>query len=194
MPSFLPLRWAKKPSRQLLWLWLERDMRNLSGETGLDAACGFMENKPFFNTQHYIGIDLDRDRVNRGMKKHPDAIGEVLRIEDLDHRHQADVVLCVQTIGTNIHFVQANAREAVKKLVEATRHGGTLILNIGAKCSQKGITEELQRSFEHIEIRRYGRRIRAVPRPLSLAIAHLMNVFPALRGSRKLYCICRGRK
>lgn len=190
----LPRRLASKPSRQLLWLWLEKDMKNLHGEIGLDAACGLFENKRFFRTKRYIGIDADDQRIEAGLKQHPDAEGEAIKIEDLGERHAADVVLCVQAIGTNVKFESENALKAVEKLIEVTRPGGALIVNVGSKSPTHGIESALRAAFEHVEIRRYGRRMASFPVPLPQIIAYFMNAFQSLRGDTKIYCLCKGKR
>ena len=61
----LPRHLASKPSRQLLRLWLEKEMKDLHGEIGLDAACGlFSRIKFFFATKRCIGVDVDKDRMS----------------------------------------------------------------------------------------------------------------------------------
>ena len=190
----LPRRLASKPSRQLLWLWLEKDMKHLQGEIGLDAACGLFENKRFFRTKRYIGVDANQERIETGLKRHPDAEGEAIKIEDLGERHAADIVLCVQVIGTDVKFESENALKAVKKLIQVTRPGGALIVNIGSKSPTNGIVAALRAAFEYVEVRRYGRRMASFPVPLPQIIAHLMNRFQSLRGDNKVYCLCKGKQ
>lgn len=192
--KFLPVRWSPRSSKQLLWLWLEEDMRGLKGGLGLDAACGFMENRRFFKTDRYLGIDINADRIEAGLRKYLDAEAKVARIEELDESYAADVVLCVQTIGTHAAFSNDKALTAVQNLIAATREGGTLIVNIGLKCVHDGIEDLLRSSFENVDARYYGRKSRILIQPLPLITAHIFKYFPKFRGNSKVYFVCTNRK
>ena len=61
------LRLSLKPSKQLLWLWLWREMRASRGrDLGIDAGCGLMQNRMLFETDDYVGIDVDADHHRHG--------------------------------------------------------------------------------------------------------------------------------
>ena len=71
---YLPrkLRLSLKPSKQLLWLWLWREMRISRGKVlGIDAGCGLMQNRMFFETEEYLGIDIDANRLAYNKKWFP---------------------------------------------------------------------------------------------------------------------------
>ena len=51
---------SKRPSKQLLWFWMEKLYKKSEGyKIGLDVACGDMSMCTYFKTKEYIGIDLD---------------------------------------------------------------------------------------------------------------------------------------
>lgn len=186
-------RFSRNPSKQLLWLWLARDMQRLRGRRGLDAACGLMENRRFFQTETYFGFDADANRLDIAKKQNPDVEAVHMQISDASKEHESDVVLCVQTLGANKFFDHTATLDAVQSLIEVTKAGGSLILNVGAKSSHAGLLDILRRSFETVTVRRYGGYNAELPVLLSLLVACAFFLFPAIRGSKKIYCLCQNK-
>lgn len=52
------LRKSSRPEKQLLWIWVQRDMKKLSGSVGLDLAGGEMSNYQLFQVDQYICVDI----------------------------------------------------------------------------------------------------------------------------------------
>jgi SAM-dependent methyltransferase len=190
------LRLSLKPAKQLLWLFLWRDMRFSKGmEIGIDAGCGRMENKPLFQTSRYVGIDVDKDRLSEAHRRNPDA--EVINapIEDVGDL-KGDMVLCVQVMH-NRFFKVENTLPAVSALVQMVRPNGALIFNFGRPSFpyESQIDGLLAPAFSSVKKRKYG-ALSASQTVLAPLLALAMFVVPALRkgrGFHKTYYVCRGR-
>jgi SAM-dependent methyltransferase len=190
------LRLSLKPAKQLLWLFLWRDMRFSKGmEIGIDAGCGRMENKSLFQTSRYVGIDVDKDRLSEAHRRNPDA--EVINapIEDVGDL-KGDMVLCVQVMH-NRFFKVENTLPAVSALVQMVRPNGALIFNFGRPSFpyESQIDGLLAPAFSSVKKRKYG-ALSASQTVLAPLLALAMFVVPALRKGRsfhKTYYVCRGR-
>jgi SAM-dependent methyltransferase len=190
------LRLSLKPAKQLLWLFLWRDMWFSKGmEIGIDAGCGRMENKPLFQTSRYVGIDVDKDRLSEAHRRNPDA--EVINapIEDVGDL-KGDMVLCVQVMH-NRFFKVENTLPAVSALVQMVRPNGALIFNFGRPSFpyESQIDGLLAPAFSSVKKRKYG-ALSASQTVLAPLLALAMFVVPALRkgrGFHKTYYVCRGR-
>lgn len=189
-------RLSLNPSKQLLWFWLCWDMRlSKDKSTGIDAGCGFMQNKPMFRTKEYIGVDIDQARLDSGMKRHPEAKAVRSRIEDIAGV-SGDFVLCVQVLH-NKFFDAAKTVMAVQKLAETVQEGGTLVFNIGRKnmIYEAEIDRIVGSSFSKVKKRKYG-AFASNRSPLGPLIAVLMLMIPPLRtmgGVRKILYTCQQR-
>jgi len=190
------LRLSLKPAKQLLWLFLWRDMRLSKGmEIGIDAGCGRMENKHLFQTGRYVGIDVDTDRLAKAHRQHPDAQVINSPIENAGNV-SGDMVLCVQVMH-NRFFQVENTLAAVSALVNMVRPNGALIFNFGRPSFpfESDVDALLATAFAQVKKRKYGAwsANQTLFAPL-LALA--MFVIPALRkgrGFHKIYYVCRGR-
>ena len=190
------LRLSLKPAKQLLWLFLWRDMRLSKGmEIGIDAGCGHMENKHLFRTDRYVGIDVDTDRLAEAHRQHPDA--QVINgpIEDVGEV-SGDMVLCVQVMH-NRYFKVENTLAAVNALVNMVRPNGALIFNFGRPSFPYEADADtiLAAAFASVKKRKYG-ALSANQTVFAPLLALAMFVVPALRkgrGIHKIYYVCRGR-
>lgn len=193
----MQFRYSDKPAKQLLWYFLMGDMRlSVNYEIGIDAGCGHMENKGWFKTQRYIGIDVDQDRLDLAQANHSDAEIINAKIEEITGL-VGDIVLCVQVMN-NRYFDVENTYVATKALIEMVRPGGVLIFNISRKAFkfEEEILMLLERSFDTIKVRKYG-ALSAIRTVFSPLIAGLMYIFPFLRkglGYQKIYYVCKGRR
>jgi hypothetical protein len=191
-----PLRLSLKPAKQLLWLFLWRDMAVSKGmEIGIDAGCGRMENKPLFQTTRYLGIDVDKERLAEAHRRNPDS--EVINgpIEDVGDL-KGDMVLCVQVMH-NRFFKVENTVDAVTAMVNMVRPNGALIFNFGRPSFlyEAEVDEVLAPAFVSVKKRKYG-ALSANQTIFAPVLALAMFFIPALRkgrGFRKTYYLCRGR-
>jgi trans-aconitate methyltransferase len=190
------LRLSLKPAKQLLWLFLWRDMRLSQGmEIGIDAGCGRMENKYLFQTERYVGIDVDTDRLAEAHRQHPDAQVINSPIEDAGDV-SGDMVLCVQVMH-NRFFKVENTLAAVSALVNMVRPNGALIFNFGRPSFrfEAEVDAILAPAFAQVKKRKYG-AWSANQTVFAPVLALAMFMIPALRkgrGFHKTYYVCRGR-
>ena len=194
------LRLSLLPSKQLLWLWLWREMRASRGkEFGIDAGCGLMQNRALFDTAYYVGIDVDQERLDADRVRYPGVrtiCSEIEKAPELLDR-LGDVVLCVQVMH-NRHFVTGRTIPTIAALCRMLRPGGLLIFNIGARNMpfEDKIDSLLEGKFERIDKRPYG-AFSAKESYFSPVLAGLMFLSPSLRlwgGAGKILYICHGRK
>ena len=190
------LRLSLKPAKQLLWLFLWRDMRHSRGmESGIDAGCGRMENKHLFQTARYIGIDVDQDRLAEAKRQNPDAEIICAPIEEV-RGVMGDMVLCVQVMH-NRFFKVENTVDAVTAMVNMVRPNGALIFNFGRPSFlyEAEVDEVLAPAFVSVKKRKYG-ALSANQTIFAPVLALAMFFIPALRKGRefrKTYYLCRGR-
>lgn len=200
LANCLPWRVSNRPSKQLLYMWLARDMRHLRGEIGLDAGCGDMGNRCYFRTSRYLGVEVDASRLEAALEKNRDerVSGIVCRIEDLPATYQADAVLCVQATGGK-HNDLASLTALIDKLIALTKPGGSLIFNTGKKRLHDQFTARLNEAFSNVTIRRsidlsaYGLP-KHVPIAFSILLAYLVRAIPSMRRGSKFYFLCRNKR
>ncbi len=178
-----------------MWMWLARDMQLSEGAAvGLDLACGPMRHRPNFLTDRYVGVDLNPERIERGLAKHPDATGIVAGLEDIDEDTTGDFVICIETLGINLRFDVGKMMLVMHKIVDAVRPDGTLIFNIGVDGGfETQVDELLHASFKDVDKREYGAGHDRTSTFISYTRAKLMHWFPRLRhgSKRKAYYLCR---
>lgn len=192
------LRYSGKPSKQLLWLFLARDMPASRGrELGIDVGCGPMRNRPFFETRRYLGYDIDVGRLVAGRRRFPGALAVAGRAEQ-DCGLRADVVLCVQMF-VNYQFAIEDTPAAVRNLIGMTRPGGLLIFNISKRnfAYEGEIDTMLADAFGRVDKVRYGALSAPDVGLLSPLVALAMLLLAPLRrgrGYQKIYYRCRDRR
>lgn len=189
-------RYSSRPSKQLVWYWLMRDMR-LSNqfEVGVDAGCGLMENRPWFRTKKYIGIDLDEYRLKTGKAKYPEA--EIIRgrLEEIENVF-GGFVLCVQVLTAN-NVDPEFTMPVVKSLVQMVEEKGVLVFNISKMYLgyEKEIDNHLCQYFSVIKKLKYG-ALSGRDTCFAPLIALFMYFIPFLRYGKnytKIYYICIDR-
>ncbi len=194
------LRLSLKPSKQLLWFWLWREMRASHGRAlGIDAGCGLMQNRMLFETKDYVGIDVDAGRLEANKVRYP---GVRTICTEIEHAKETadlmgDVVLCVQVMH-NRFFKTERTVATVSAMCGMLRPGGMLIFNLGHRNMpfEGEIDELLAEQFAKVKKRPYG-ALSSNETYLSPLLAGLMYLLPPLRllgGARKLLYVCHGRK
>ncbi|HJP21510.1 MAG TPA: methyltransferase domain-containing protein [Alphaproteobacteria bacterium] len=190
-------RLSKKPAKQLLYLFLWRDLRLTRGlALGVDAGCGDMQNKPWFASQRYLGIDLDAERLAAAQARHPDSEILCLALQDVANI-EGDFVLCIQVMN-NRFFAVDDTMAACRALVAMVRPGGELVFNLSkrALAFEAEIDALLADNFSDVHKAKSG-TLSALETMLSPLLAGVMYFFPLLRrgvGYEKIYYRCQGRK
>ena len=62
-----------RPSKSFLFDRLEKELGKTKTGVGLDAGSATFKNRPMFKTGTYIGLDIDKQRVETGLKRYPDS-------------------------------------------------------------------------------------------------------------------------
>lgn len=119
-------------STEIMHRWMVRDLKTISGYEAIDLGCGYMQNKRYLKVDKYVGIDLDEERISKGILEYPDAEGYVSTIEDFNYESGADIVLCIQVM-VNTFFNEKKTEEVIRKIVNLNKSGGSLAFTIGPK-------------------------------------------------------------
>lgn len=189
---------SSRPHKQLLYLIVGRFLKYAPEvDVALDLACGRMLIADKVRTRQYIGVDIDEDRLREGIARHPSALAISSTIESLPDDITGDMVFCLQCIAVNKFFKPEHTVEAVAKMVDATRPGGTLLFNVGynSQAYLAEIVEMLGKVFSRCKIVDYG-RFHGHWDGAALLLAYVMSALPFIarypaRPARIF--ICEGR-
>lgn len=194
---FPPRRMSRRPSKQLLWFMVEKEMSKPRPPANwLDVGAAALDNFWLFPAGRYFGLDIDAERLERGGRMHPEAYTVHWDLLSGSAPFRGDLVVCTQVIGFNNLFVHDSAKEAIVALVDAVGRGGDLIVNVGpeAELDVAATTDLLRREFVRVKVIRYGRLSSEVSPLASLLIATILLAVPVARGSGSALFVAAGRK
>ena len=193
--------------KTLLWIWIKKDLTMMKGDIGIDLAGGPMATKRFFSTNKYICVDIDKKELEKGLLENPDAQIFNCRIQEFlrdNNQKKADVLVCLQTMGTNGVFEHNEAFEVVKLMHNFLKPGGSMIFNFSCikniNYHEKEFSDFLKDKFESVNLRYYGAmhttKEKKSPGFIRFFLAYLMHIFQPLRtmfGFEKkiLYYCCK---
>ena len=126
---------------------------------GLDAACADFKYRELFKTDHYVGLDLELENLNRGLalRAREGDLGLLANLLHLERVPQvADVVVSTHTLASlpvDLRF------DAVKALTATVVANGTLFFNLPSHSDGDAITEYLQERFGVVERTVYAARL-----------------------------------
>ena len=196
--------------KTLLWIWVKKDLTKLKGDIGIDLAGGPMATKRFFSTKKYICVDIDKKELEKRLLEHPDAQVFNCRIQEFlrdNKQKKADVLVCLQTMGTTGAFEHDETFEVVKLMYNFLKPGGSMIFNFASlknlDIHEKKFSEFLKDKFELVNFKYYGAmhitKEKKSPGFIRFFLAYLMHVFPPLRtmfGLEKkiLYYYCKNKQ
>ena len=203
-------RIGSSAGKTLLFIWIKNDLKNIKGELGIDLAGGSMLNKRFFSTDEYVCVDIDQSKLDKGKNENSDAISINSKIQDFMNnkdQNKPDVLLCVQTMGTNRFFEHEETLKVIKQMYYFLKPGGSMIFNVGSvninlNHLENKIKEILNQKFKSVNIRTYGAfhitHKNLTHRFNRLILAYLMNFFLPLRTffgfkKRKIYFACKNK-
>lgn len=164
-------RISSTPGKTLLWLLLKKDLSRIDGDLGVDLAGGNMLNKFFFKTKRYISVDINQIKLSEGVKKYSDAIAvnETIQNYLLKTTDKPNLLVCVQTFGTNMFFEHEEIFEVIKNMSKSLSSDGSMIFNVGGASSDgqnfgnvdleelKGkLLPLLKTQFQNVHFRYYG--------------------------------------
>ena len=196
--------------KTLLFLWIKNDLKIIKSKISVDLAGGSMENKRFFKTDKYICVDINQSKLDRGKNKNPDSTIINNTIQDFmknDYQNKIDLLLCVQTMGTNSLFAHDETLDTIKQMYYFLKHDGSMIFNVGSHNTNLNLLENqiskfLNKKFEIIKIKSYGAFHKTLENDENwikrLFLAYLMNIFIPLRNffgfkKNKLYFLCKNK-
>lgn len=164
------------PSKFFLLRKLKHCLDMSSGmSVGVDVACADFKYRDMFRTQRYVGIDLDRDNLSKGLalRSRPTDVGiraNLLHLESVPPF--ADVLVSTHTIASLPADQQV---KAVHVLAGAVVPNGTLFVNIPTTDHCAALESDLRNSFGIVSRTVYGN-------PLFMKIE---NFFAYRTGSKK---------
>ncbi len=201
-----------RPSKRFLFALLERDLAVITGGTGVDAASASMKNRPLFQTDRYVGVDISPTELEAGLAHHPDATGIVANLET-QGLPEGFARVCVST-NTLAHLEPASRLRAARVLTEALEPGGSLLLHTPTGPHLAALAAFLRTAFDRVETVRlrtltsvlYERKMERAgrfdehPRSLPLrALARGLALVERLTtrlpwGQREVYLRCTGKR
>ena len=94
-----------------------------------------MSNKQFFKTKRYIAVDINKVKLNDGLSLNPNAIAVNDTIENFLNNfiEKPNLLVCVQTFGTNMFFQHQETEKVIKKMVNKLKEGGSMVFNVGTR-------------------------------------------------------------
>lgn len=183
---------------------------------GVDVACADFKYRDMFKTQRYVGIDLDRENLTKGLaqRARPEDIGILTNLLYLERIPPfADLLVSTHTIASLPADQQAHA---VRVLAGAVLPNGTLFVNAPTTDQGEALENDLRKSFGEVSRMVYGNRLfmkiehffayrTGSKNPLALIAVGLASVFcyllsfleelPMFRlGGRYTLFYCRNRR
>lgn len=145
------------PSKFFLLRKLKACLDLSSGmSVGVDVACADFKYRDMFRTRRYVGIDLDRDNLNRGLalRARPADVGILANLLHLERIPPfADVLVSTHTIASLPADQQVRA---VHVLAGAVVPNGTLFVNIPTTDQGVAMENELRNLFGEVRRTVYG--------------------------------------
>ena len=123
---------------------------------GADVACADFKYRDMFKTQRYVGIDLDRDNLTKGLalRARPEDVGILANLLHLEQIPPfADVLVSTHTIASLPSDMHAHA---IRVLAGAVLPNGTLFVNIPTADHGPSLESELRNSFGEVSLLVYG--------------------------------------
>ena len=150
--------------KNLLWLWLKKDLSKINGQLGVDLAGGSMKNKQFFKTENYISVDINNIKLNEGLIAHPDAIAINDTVQSYlnNTNDKPNLLVCVQTFGTNMFFKHQETEKMIKSMTKKLSFGGSMAFNVGinsninTKAMKNDLSTFLNSNFKNVCFKFYN--------------------------------------
>lgn len=123
---------------------------------GLDVACADFKYRDLFKTEQYVGIDLERENLNKGLafRAHAGDVGilaDLLRLENTPDI--ADLLVSTHTIAS---LPSVDRVRGVQALANAVRPNGTLFVNLPTEDDTAELESFLREQFGEVGRTVYG--------------------------------------
>ena len=147
------MRLYARPSKTFFFNMLARKLSGFSKGIALDAASANFKNRRLFETEGYVGVDLDAEAVKEGLKKYPDQrnVGIVGDMNALGALPAGSFSLVVST-NTLDHLHAREIEPAIAALARLTSSDGMLFLQLSLPNLGDNTVSALKRTFK-MEIR-----------------------------------------
>jgi hypothetical protein len=207
---FSPIRIGTSIGKTLLFIWIKKDLSKINGNLGIDLAGGAMLNKKFFRTKSYICVDINQVKLEKGKFENSD--GMIIN-EDINvymrknYESKPDVLLCVQTMGTNIEFNHDETLKIIESMFYFLNQKGSMVFNIGSSSGDLNLISNklkifFEGKFESVQSKFYGNLHSSshlyIHPYLRFFLAYMMHIIPPLRTlfglkKKKLYFFCKNK-
>ena len=156
-----------RPSKRFFYHLFGRDMRKSDiADVGMDLSSADFKNYSFFQTREYVAVDIDSDRLARGMKRWEGHSGgpkirsiccDMREIESHADFASVDFLVSTHTLG---HLNESDRLPMLKRMINLVRPGGTLLLqcNESGEINRQNVEDLLRESFARVVIREYRNR------------------------------------
>jgi hypothetical protein len=139
-----------RPSKIALFRMLWSDLNQIRSGTGLDAASADMSNCTMFRTEQYVGVDRDRELLEKGLARHPDTIGIIADLTSVQLPPDSSSV-CVST-NTMSHLDEGMRTRTTKALAEAVAPSGVPIIHYPIESDLDAHLAALRERFEVVDV------------------------------------------
>ena len=148
------MRFAIRPSKIFLFRLLDRQLRDVRGEIGIDAASAHFKNRWMFRTQRYYGIDINLEELRRGIEKYASDATTFGIHADILHLAGLPDQCAAAVISTNtLHQLSGtNRSQAVEQLARLTAPNGMLLCEMPIDGALAPIVQQVQSIFTSVTV------------------------------------------
>lgn len=142
-----------RPSKTFLFNFLDRKLRNIHSETGLDAGSSDFKMRKMFRTKKYFGLDLNLDSLRAGVKKYendpaPAAIlGDLTKTDKLTP-NSVDLIVSTNTI---YQFDSETRMLIIKNLINLLNNNGKFVFDLTISEDLPKIKNILKANFKTVK-------------------------------------------
>ena len=183
---------SPRPSKLRFYLTLRKHLKSKQNNISADIASNNFYNMSFFDTELYIGIDIDRNSLKEGVdiaSKKTNTPDSVAIQSDLSQNiplksHTVDNLVCSHTLS---HLPEEEWDRVVRELIRVTDVGGNLALNYPSnKNKQDSIIALLTDSFVEVEVLLYRNKLSVVYENLASALVKKQFTHPVLNYAKPI--------
>ncbi|MGC9605511.1 MAG: methyltransferase domain-containing protein [Minisyncoccia bacterium] len=142
-----------RPSKSFLFDRLEKELGKTKTGVGLDAGSATFKNRPMFKTGTYIGLDIDKQRVETGLKRYPDerTLGLVADLNNL-YGLPSDSIDVIASTNTLYCLPVAARVRTVDKLCRITAPKGRLLFEVPIDDGLSGCLSAARVHFSSVKV------------------------------------------
>lgn len=146
------------PSKKFLYRKLKDFLeRSKKKALGIDLASENFKNSDFFKTKTYIGVDIERNLINKGLKK-KNKIRKIGIFADLTKKNTIGENFADVAVSTNTIYQIKNSYKrltAIKNFIEFVKPDGDLFLQMDKNHLSQKILNQITLNFSYYKIIHY---------------------------------------